>query len=86
MVKKISRSRGCYKSDGGEVCLLICFFLCLKFVKLECLIFYFFPLISLLFKQSHLKQIEDDYQEKLEKELSARKQIEKVFYSSSAIC
>lgn len=35
-----------------------------------------------VFEQSHLKQVEDDYKRKLEKELSARKEVEKVFYSS----
>lgn len=34
------------------------------------------------FKQSYLKQVEDDYKEKLEKESSARKQVEKVFFIS----
>jgi len=34
--------------------------------------------ILVVSKQSHQKQVEDDYKEKLEKELSARKQVEKV--------
>lgn len=34
-----------------------------------------------VFKQSHLKQVEDDYKNRLEKEFSVRKQFEKVFYS-----
>ena len=42
--------------------------------------------ILVVSKQSRLKQVEDDYKEKLEKELSARKQVEKVFYSSSVVC
>lgn len=40
----------------------------------------------LVFKQSRLKQVEDDYNEKLEKELSARKQVEKVSCSLFARC
>jgi len=36
----------------------------------------------LVCKQSDLKQVEDHYKGELEKELSARKQVEKVFLSS----
>jgi len=47
-------------------------------------VFEYILVILLVFEQSQLKQVEDDYKDRLEKEFSARKQFEKVFYSMSA--
>jgi hypothetical protein len=47
-------------------------------------VFEYILVILLVFEQSQLKQVEDDYKDRLEKEFSARKQFEKVFYSLSA--
>jgi hypothetical protein len=84
MVKKSSGPRGCYKSDGGEVCFLLHAFLVFGICRIRVL--EYLLVILHVFMQSHLKQVEDDYKDRLEKEFSARKQFEKVFYSSSDRC
>lgn len=80
MVQKSSGPRGCYKSDGGEDCFLLHSFLVPGIYHIRDRVLEYFLVIH-VFKQSHLKQVEDDYKDRLEKEFSVRKQFEKVFYS-----